>query len=73
MKPRSLRDLFRGFDYITLDPSPRLRELRESQRNPPETAPDGSRLCRFPGQPLPPIDESCYGPGSVPLAPSGEG
>lgn len=60
-----LRSLDKGFGYITLDPSPRLRELRESMQNPPETAPDGSRLCLYPGQPLPPVDESCYPPGAM--------
>jgi hypothetical protein len=42
--------ILRGFGYLTLDPSPRLRRLRERQ--------PGVRLAR----PLPPLPDSCYGP-----------
>jgi hypothetical protein len=63
--------LLRGFGYLTLDPSPRLRRMRESLQNSPETAADGSRFCAYPGQALPPVPDSAYAPGSVPLDPAG--
>lgn len=56
------RRLCRGFGYLTLDPSPRLRRLRrESERasSPPASGP------------LPPLPDSCYPPGAVPLDCSG--
>lgn len=59
--------LLRGFGYLTLDPSPRLRRLRTSLQNPPEMATDGSRLCRYPGRPLSPLPDDAYEPDSVPL------
>lgn len=30
-KPAASKRLTRGFDYVTLDPSPRLRKMREKQ------------------------------------------
>ena len=54
--------LARGFARLTLDPSPRLRRLREeSERasHPPWIGP------------LPPLPDSCYPPGAVPLDTSG--
>jgi hypothetical protein len=62
-----LSALSRGFDYLTLDPSPRLRALREQQER--------ERLALIPmainadtgertplGRPLPPLPTSAYGP-----------
>jgi hypothetical protein len=51
-----LRALLRGADYITLDPSPRLRRLREQQQ------------AERPA-PLPPLPESAYTPGGALLEP----
>jgi DNA-directed RNA polymerase subunit RPC12/RpoP len=50
--------LTRGFARLTLDPSPRLRRLREE---PERTSPPA-----WPG-PLPPLPDSAYPPGAVPL------
>lgn len=50
----------RGFGYLTLAPSPRLRRLREQ---PEATAPAAG--------PLPPLPDSAYPPGAVPLDTSG--
>jgi hypothetical protein len=59
--PRWLSGLFRGAGYITLDPSPRLRKMREQAgRDAP------ARL-----MPLPPLPDSAYPPGAVPLDASG--
>ena len=52
----------RGFGYLTLNPSPRLRRLRERQG---EVTGDGS------GPPCPLLPESAYPPGAVPLDVSG--
>lgn len=57
---RWLARLARGFRYLTLDPSPRLRRLRaelEEARRPPRH--------------LPPLPDSAYPPGAVPLDCSG--
>ena len=51
-----LKRLSRGFGYLTLDPSPRLRRLRE----------ESARISRGPG-PLPLLPDSAYPPGAVPL------
>jgi hypothetical protein len=38
-KPPAVRErMTRGFDYLTLDPSPRLRKLRDEQGEKPEPA-----------------------------------
>ena len=54
----------RGFGYLALDPSPRLRRLRQeaerAQAPPPRWA-----------YHLPPLPDSCYPPGAVPLDCSG--
>jgi hypothetical protein len=61
-----IRDrVLRGFGYLTLDPSPRLRRLRERAQD--------DMLVRA-GQhvgPLPPLPDSAYGPDAVPLDLSG--
>jgi hypothetical protein len=57
-----LRSLARGAGHITLDPSPRLRRLREEQQ---------ARIRRPPYGPLPPLPDSAYPPGAVPLDCSG--
>ena len=54
--------LARGFARLTLDPSPRLRRLRE------QIEADAARW--RPG-PLPPLPDSAYPPGAVPLDTSG--
>ena len=54
------RAIARGFGYITLDPSPRLRAQRErAQRNAEALA----------VRPLPPLPESAYTPGGTLLEP----
>jgi len=40
---RARRRVTRGFDYLTLDPSPRLRRMRESQE---ERAKDPAEMIR---------------------------
>jgi hypothetical protein len=60
-----LTRLRRGFGYLTLDPSARLRRLREeaeARRPGPPSGPFG---------PLPPLPDSAYPPGAVPLDCSG--
>lgn len=52
--------LARGFSYLTLDPS-RLRRLRE----------ESEHASRSPFGPLPPLPDSAYPPGAVPLDCSG--
>jgi hypothetical protein len=59
-----LRSLDRGFGYLTLDPSPRLRRLREQQEA-------QARPVATPGLPLPPLPDGAYPPGAVPLDCSG--
>jgi hypothetical protein len=54
-----LKRLLRGAGYLTLDPSPRLRRLRAEL--------EGQRQRRH----LPPLPESAYPPGAVPLDCSG--
>jgi len=54
--------LARGFARLTLDPSPRLRRLREEA--------GCASLPRWFG-PLPPLPDSAYPPGAVPLDTSG--
>jgi hypothetical protein len=54
------RRILRGFGSLTLDPSPRLRAFRLELE----------RTAR-PGEPLPPLPDSCYPPGAVPLDTSG--
>lgn len=57
--------ILRGFGYLTLDPSPRLRRLRER-------AQDDMRVrAGWHAGPLPSLPESAYGPDAVPLDPSG--
>lgn len=53
-----------GMSQITLDPSPRLRRLREEQE---AQAP----RVGWPGVPLPPVPDSAYPPDAVPLDTSG--
>ena len=56
------RWLARGFARLTLDPSPRLRRLRK----------ESERAARpLWAGPLPPLPDSAYPPGSVPLDTSG--
>ena len=57
-----LRSLLRGFGYLTLDPSPRLRRLREQQ----ERVVHAHRL-----GPLPALPDSAYGEDATPLDQSG--
>jgi hypothetical protein len=57
---RRLGAAFRGFGYLTLDPSPRLRRLRE------QSEAQMRRTARY-GQPLPPLPDSAYPPGATPL------
>lgn len=52
-----------GFRHLTLDPSPRLRRIRERQEK--------ITARRRRGVPLPPLPESAYAPGAVPLDMSG--
>lgn len=52
-----LRSLDRGFGYLTLDPSPRLRTIRLR----------GERQAMLRRGPLPPVPDYCYGPDAVPL------
>jgi len=54
-----LRRILQGFGYLSLDPSPRLRRMREDLEAQPRMA--------WPGVPLPPLPESAYPPGAVPL------
>lgn len=54
--------LGRGFGYLTLDPSPRLRRLRERPGRTSPGAPSGW---------LPPLPDSAYAPGAAPLDMSG--
>ncbi len=65
MTRRWLNRLSRGFSYITLDPSPRLRRLREEAGAQVTGRPFG------PSGPLPPLPSSAYPPGAVPLDCSG--
>jgi len=65
--PRWLRDLTRGFGHLTLDPSPRLRRLRERLEAEQAARPP----LRCPAGPLPPLPDSAYPPGAVPLDCSG--
>ena len=53
--------LARGLSYLTLDPSPRLRGLREQS----------GHASRPAFGPLPPLPDSAYPPGAVPLDCSG--
>jgi len=55
--------LARGFSYLTLDPSPRLRRLREESERVSSSLP--------PFGPLSPLPDSAYPPGAVPLDCSG--
>ena len=57
-----LARLLRGFGYLTLDPSPRLRRLREESERASQPITWG---------PLPPLPDSAYPPGAVPLDTSG--
>lgn len=57
-----LERLLRGFDYLTLNPAPRLRRLREQA--------EAEARSRQP-RPCPPLPDSAYGPGAVPLDLSG--
>ena len=57
---RWLQKLSRGFGYLTLGPSPRLRRLRE------ELERTASPVAWY-GRPLPPLPDSAYPPGAVPL------
>ena len=57
--------LARGFARLTLDPSPRLRRLRE------QIEADAARWRTPPFGPLPPLPDSAYPPGAVPLDTSG--
>lgn len=58
------RRILAGFGRLTLDPSPRLRRLREElEASQPRAA--------WPGVPLPPLPDSAYPPGAVPLDVSG--
>jgi hypothetical protein len=59
---RPAGSFLRGFGRLTLDPSPRLRAAREEL--------ELVRVTRL-GVPLPPLPESCYPPGAVPLDTSG--
>ena len=89
---RWLHRLTRGYGYLTLNPSPRLRRLRKrleaeterrraegywpggyspaelmsARHDPPGPA---GRLAGW--EPLPPLPDSCYPPGAVPLDCSG--
>lgn len=54
--------LARGFARLTLDPSPRLRKLREESERARPPAWTG---------PLPPLPDSAYPPGAVRLDCSG--
>ena len=54
--------LAHGFARLTLDPSPRLRRLREESERASRSAWVG---------PLPPLPDSAYPPGAVPLDTSG--
>lgn len=54
--------LVRGFGYLTLGPSSRLRRLREESERSSRAGPFG---------PLPPLPDSAYPPGAVPLDMSG--
>jgi hypothetical protein len=53
-----------GMSSLTLDPSPRLRRLREEQEA------QAPRIL-WPGGPLPPLPDSAYPPDAVPLDCSG--
>jgi hypothetical protein len=53
--------LARGFGWLTLDPSPRLRRLRE----------EAEAQVPAPSGPLPLLPDSAYGPDAVPLDTSG--
>lgn len=59
---RTWKRLGRGFGYLTLDPSPRLRRLREESERTSPAAPSGR---------LPSLPDSAYPPGAVPLDMSG--
>lgn len=59
---RWLARLNRGFGYLTLDPSPRLRRLRQGAESASQSPVSG---------PLPPLPDSAYPPGAVPLDCSG--
>lgn len=50
-----------GFGYLTLNPSSRLRRLRGELE----------AVTGRPGVPLPPLPDSAYPPGAVPLDTSG--
>ena len=54
--------LARGFARLTLDPSPRLRRLRKESEHVGQPNWIG---------PLPPLPDSAYPPGAVPLDTSG--
>lgn len=58
---RRLAGFLRGFGYLTLDPSACLRRLR---LEPP-------MVTGRPGMALPPLPDSAYSPGAVPLDTSG--
>jgi hypothetical protein len=60
--PEWQHSAWRGFRYLTLNPSPRLRRLREEQSQASGPPPWG---------PLPPVPDSAYPPGAVPLDTSG--
>lgn len=55
-----LTRLSRGFGYLTLDPPPRLRRLREEAERGRQPGP-------VPFGPLPPLPDSAYPPGAVAL------
>lgn len=50
----------RGFGYLTLAPSPRLRRMREQLEG-------AQPRIAWPGVPLPPLPDSAYPPGATPL------
>lgn len=60
--------LARGFARLTLDPSPRLRRLREESERAQRSGPQWR--WSHPA-PLPPLPDSAYRPGAVPLDCSG--
>ena len=61
MTRRWLGRIARGFGYLTLDPSSRLRRLREDLEHEDQTR----------RGPLPPLPDSAYPPWAVPLDCSG--